>query len=329
MPDDPEAILEAINDRAITWLVVPEGDSAAPPRDREPAAAPQDREALASARDRIVASFSYSPTGRVAEHGDVRIAGNEVDRVVRTRRARSRGRGRDARPRGPVRRGARTARRRGCAGGTRADACRPRPAAREWASAGELSAADARPSVGLAGVQLKRWTAPGKTDRTQPAGRICPNSTSGESPVPRDPKYDILFEPIQLGPKTLKNRFYQVPTASARAPRSRASRPITVAIKAEGGWGAVLHRVLLDPSRVRRHLTACRRGSGTRATCATSPSCATGCTSTARWPGSSCGTAGPHAPCMESRATPRGPSQIPSDFELNTLPAVHGQGRHR
>ena len=87
VPDDPEAILEAINDRAITWLVVPEDDSAAPPRghelaaaprDREPAAAPHDREALASARDRIVASFSYSPTGRVAHHGDVRIAGNEA-----------------------------------------------------------------------------------------------------------------------------------------------------------------------------------------------------------------------------------------------------------
>src|SRR5207253_519855 len=27
----------------------------------------------------------------------------------------------------------------------------------------------------------------------------------------RDPKYDILFEPIQLGPKTMKNRFYQIP----------------------------------------------------------------------------------------------------------------------
>ena len=27
----------------------------------------------------------------------------------------------------------------------------------------------------------------------------------------RDPKYDILFEPIQIGPKTLRNRFYQVP----------------------------------------------------------------------------------------------------------------------
>lgn len=68
VPDDPELILEAINDRAITWLLVP---------DREPAAMPEQQEARASARDRIVAALSYSPTGRVRD-GDVRIAGNEV-----------------------------------------------------------------------------------------------------------------------------------------------------------------------------------------------------------------------------------------------------------
>jgi 2,4-dienoyl-CoA reductase-like NADH-dependent reductase (Old Yellow Enzyme family) len=27
----------------------------------------------------------------------------------------------------------------------------------------------------------------------------------------RDPRHDNLFEPIQIGPKTLRNRFYQVP----------------------------------------------------------------------------------------------------------------------
>ena len=34
----------------------------------------------------------------------------------------------------------------------------------------------------------------------------------------RDPKYDILFEPIRIGPKTMKNRFYQAPTAPDSAP---------------------------------------------------------------------------------------------------------------
>ena len=27
----------------------------------------------------------------------------------------------------------------------------------------------------------------------------------------RDPRYDVLFEPIKIGPVTTKNRFYQVP----------------------------------------------------------------------------------------------------------------------
>ena len=27
----------------------------------------------------------------------------------------------------------------------------------------------------------------------------------------RDPKYDVLFEPVRIGPKMMKNRFYQTP----------------------------------------------------------------------------------------------------------------------
>ena len=29
--------------------------------------------------------------------------------------------------------------------------------------------------------------------------------------MPRDPRYDILFEPLKIGPVTAPNRFYQVP----------------------------------------------------------------------------------------------------------------------
>ena len=32
--------------------------------------------------------------------------------------------------------------------------------------------------------------------------------------MPRDPRYDILFEPVKIGPKTARNRFYQVPHCS-------------------------------------------------------------------------------------------------------------------
>jgi hypothetical protein len=68
VPEQPEALLEAINDRAITWLLV---------EDREPAPARLRRETLASARSRIRGAFAYSPQGRVVD-GDLRIAGNDV-----------------------------------------------------------------------------------------------------------------------------------------------------------------------------------------------------------------------------------------------------------
>ncbi len=55
----------------------------------------------------------------------------------------------------------------------------------------------------------------------------------------RDPRYDILFEPIRIGPVTAKNRFYQVPHCTGLGwlrPRMLAALR---GIKAEGGWGVV------------------------------------------------------------------------------------------
>ena len=55
----------------------------------------------------------------------------------------------------------------------------------------------------------------------------------------RDPRYDILFEPIRIGPVTAPNRFYQVPHCTGMG----YGKPRTLAamreIKAEGGWGVV------------------------------------------------------------------------------------------
>lgn len=55
----------------------------------------------------------------------------------------------------------------------------------------------------------------------------------------RDPRYDILFEPMAIGPVTAKNRFYQVPHCTGMGylrPRMLAEMR---AKKAEGGWGVV------------------------------------------------------------------------------------------
>ena len=51
--------------------------------------------------------------------------------------------------------------------------------------------------------------------------------------------HQVLFEPVQIGPVTAPNRFYQVPHASGMTethPRVRAAFRET---KAEGGWGVV------------------------------------------------------------------------------------------
>ncbi|MGI9482568.1 MAG: FAD-dependent oxidoreductase [Hyphomicrobiales bacterium] len=55
----------------------------------------------------------------------------------------------------------------------------------------------------------------------------------------RDPRYDVLFEPLKIGPVTTKNRFYQVPHCTGMG----WLRPNMLAemrgVKAEGGWGVV------------------------------------------------------------------------------------------
>jgi dimethylamine/trimethylamine dehydrogenase len=57
--------------------------------------------------------------------------------------------------------------------------------------------------------------------------------------VPRDPKHDILFEPVRIGPKTLRNRFYQVPHCTGFGAEKPGSQALFRGMKAEGGWAAV------------------------------------------------------------------------------------------
>ena len=55
----------------------------------------------------------------------------------------------------------------------------------------------------------------------------------------RDPRYDILFEPVQIGPKTAKTRFYQ-PGHSNGMGRLRPKGLARMrGVKAEGGWAVV------------------------------------------------------------------------------------------
>jgi dimethylamine/trimethylamine dehydrogenase len=55
----------------------------------------------------------------------------------------------------------------------------------------------------------------------------------------RDPRFDILFEPVRIGPVVAPNRFYQVPHCTGMGYRRPESVASLRAVKAEGGWGTV------------------------------------------------------------------------------------------
>ena len=55
----------------------------------------------------------------------------------------------------------------------------------------------------------------------------------------RDSRYDILFEPLRIGPKLAKNRFYQVPHCNGGGYRDPSAVAEMRRTKAEGGWGVI------------------------------------------------------------------------------------------
>jgi dimethylamine/trimethylamine dehydrogenase len=55
----------------------------------------------------------------------------------------------------------------------------------------------------------------------------------------RDPHHDILFEPVRIGPKTMRNRFYQTPHADGLNSQFPGAEAGFRGMKAEGGWAVV------------------------------------------------------------------------------------------
>ena len=78
-------------------------------------------------------------------------------------------------------------------------------------------------------------------------GNHCPKSKprvsrgwrSVASLAMRDPRYDILFEPVEIGPVTARNRFFQVPHCNGMGHRHPAALAAMRGVKAEGGWAVV------------------------------------------------------------------------------------------
>ncbi|QKC92096.1 FAD-dependent oxidoreductase [Mesorhizobium sp. NZP2234] len=55
----------------------------------------------------------------------------------------------------------------------------------------------------------------------------------------RDPRFDILFEPVQIGPVVARNRFYQTPHCNGMGNLRPQAHAAMRGIKAEGGWAVV------------------------------------------------------------------------------------------
>ena len=67
--------------------------------------------------------------------------------------------------------------------------------------------------------------------------------------MPRDPRYDILFEPVKIGPVTAKNRFFQVPHCNGMGHRDPEGHAAMRGVKAEGGRAVVAtEEVEIHPS---------------------------------------------------------------------------------
>ena len=65
----------------------------------------------------------------------------------------------------------------------------------------------------------------------------------------RDPRHSILFEPVKIGPKLARNRFYQVPHCNGMGHREPSALAGMRGMKAKGGWAVICtEEVEIHPS---------------------------------------------------------------------------------
>ena len=57
--------------------------------------------------------------------------------------------------------------------------------------------------------------------------------------MPAEPNHEILFTPIAIGPRTARNRFFQVPHCNGLGHANPRALAAMRGMKAEGGWAVV------------------------------------------------------------------------------------------
>jgi dimethylamine/trimethylamine dehydrogenase len=134
-----------------------------------------------------------------------------------------------------------------------------------------------------------------------------------------DPNHKILFESVRIGPKTLRNRFYQVPHCSGFGTEKPWTQAAHRGVKAEGGWAAVCTEYApFSPESDEAPLIAARfwDEDDMRALRLM--------TETAHAHGALAGLelhhSGAHAPNAQTRLPSIAPSQLASDLEPHVVP---------
>ncbi|MGH2594665.1 MAG: NAD(P)-binding protein [Actinomycetota bacterium] len=134
-----------------------------------------------------------------------------------------------------------------------------------------------------------------------------------------NPNHEILFEPVRIGPKTLRNRFYQVPHCSGFGTEKPWTQAAHRGMKAEGGWAAVCTEYApISPDSDEAPLIAARfwDQDDMRALRLM--------TDTAHEHGALAGIelhhSGAHAPNRQTRWPSIAPSQLASDLEPDIVP---------
>ena len=134
-------------------------------------------------------------------------------------------------------------------------------------------------------------------------------------------RHDILFEEVPIGPRTLRNRFYQVPHCTGFGVEKPWTQAAFRGMKAEGGWAAVCTEYCsISPESDEKPYTSARlwddedmRALSLMADAAHENGALAG---VELWHG------GLFAEQRESRLPPLAPSQIASDWDGVTVPKV-------
>ena len=86
-------------------------------------------------------------------------------------------------------------------------------------------------------VRIGNMAAPDKPSEFE--WYLAPRDGGAGMTTVRDAHYDVLFEPVPIGPVTARNRFYQVPHCNGMGYRDPSALAAMRGVKAEGGWAVI------------------------------------------------------------------------------------------